>query len=75
MHNFLPAALDAVTQDGRIYGAPIYQTVTTTIYNKRLLAEYGSQAPLPFPWPRNGAPGPRVRYGCVPPVVRMTWGV
>ncbi|MFF8917311.1 hypothetical protein ACF08M_29375 [Streptomyces sp. NPDC015032] len=25
-------------------------------------------APLPFSWPRNGAPGPRVRYGCVPPV-------
>lgn len=24
--------------------------------------------PLPFSWPRNGAPGPRVRYGCVPPV-------
>lgn len=45
VHKFLPAALDAVTQDGRIYGAPIYQTVTTTIYNKWLLAEYGSQAP------------------------------
>ncbi len=26
------------------------------------------RAPLPFPWPRNGVPGPRVRYGCVPPV-------
>ncbi|WP_330290073.1 IS66 family transposase [Streptomyces sp. NBC_00576] len=23
---------------------------------------------LPFSWPRNGVPGPRVRYGCVPPV-------
>ncbi|MFJ9475765.1 hypothetical protein ACIRRI_12195 [Streptomyces mirabilis] len=32
-------------------------------------------APLPFSWPRNGAPGPRVRYGCVPPVEVMTWGV
>ncbi|MFD6327781.1 IS6 family transposase, partial [Streptomyces sp. NPDC058442] len=32
-------------------------------------------SPLPFSWPRNGAPGPRVRYGCVPPVEGMTWGV
>jgi acyl-CoA dehydrogenase len=23
-------------------------------------------APLPFSWPRNGAPGPRARYGCLP---------
>ncbi len=35
---------------------------------------YAARAPLPFSWPRNGAPGPRVRYGCLPPVACMTWG-
>ncbi|WP_103532001.1 hypothetical protein [Streptomyces sp. SM11] len=39
------------------------------------LVGYSTTTPLPFLWPRNGAPGPRVRYGCVPPVGGMTWGV
>lgn len=30
--------------------------------------------PLPFSWPRNGAPGPRARYGCLPPVEGMMKG-
>ncbi|MEC4020109.1 hypothetical protein, partial [Streptomyces sp. H27-D2] len=32
-------------------------------------------APLSFSWPRNGAPGPRVRHDYVPPAARMAWGV
>lgn len=61
VHRFLPAALDAVTQeDGRIYAAPIYQTVTTTIYNKRLLAESGVRTP-PATWDEIKAAAPRLR--------------
>ncbi|MFE2533575.1 ABC transporter substrate-binding protein [Streptomyces sp. NPDC059371] len=60
VHTFLPAALDAVTHDGRIYGAPIYQTVTTTIYNKRLLAEAGVTTP-PSTWDEIKAAAPRLR--------------
>ncbi|MFE5143532.1 hypothetical protein ACFRDV_38815 [Streptomyces fagopyri] len=31
--------------------------------------------PLCFSWSCNGAAGLRARYGCVPSVDRMTWGV
>lgn len=44
---FLPTARNAVTVGDRIYGAPIYQTVTTTIYNKRLLSDAGVATPPP----------------------------
>ncbi|MFJ6837180.1 ABC transporter substrate-binding protein [Streptomyces sp. NPDC091209] len=60
VHKFLPAALDAVTRDGRIYGAPIYQTVTTTIYNKRLLSESGVRRP-PTTWDEIKAAAPKLR--------------
>ncbi|WNF27244.1 sugar ABC transporter substrate-binding protein [Streptomyces sp. C11-1] len=56
---FLPTALDAVTEGGRIYGAPIYQTVTTTIYNKRLLSEAGVTTP-PATWEEIKAAAPRL---------------
>ncbi|MFJ6727210.1 ABC transporter substrate-binding protein [Streptomyces sp. NPDC091281] len=57
---FLPAALDAVTADGRVYGAPIYQTVTTTVYNRRLLAEAGVLTP-PATWDEIRAAAPLLR--------------
>lgn len=56
---FLSAALDAVTENGRIYGAPIYQTVTTTIYNKRLLSEAGVTTP-PTTWDEIKAAAPKL---------------
>ena len=34
---FLPAALPGLTVDGKVYAAPIYHTVTTTMYNKTIL--------------------------------------
>ncbi|MDX3748590.1 sugar ABC transporter substrate-binding protein [Streptomyces sp. AK08-02] len=60
LDRFLPSALDAVSQDGRIYGAPIYQTVTTTIYNKRLLTEAGVSTP-PATWDEIKAAAPKLR--------------
>lgn len=60
MDKFLPTARDAVTVGDRIYGAPIYQTVTTTIYNKRLLSDAGVATP-PATWEEIKAAAPKLR--------------
>jgi hypothetical protein len=39
-----------------------------------LLSLTGEPPPLPFLWPRNGAPGLRVRHDCSP-LLLMIWGV
>lgn len=39
--SYLPASLSALTVDGKLYGVPIYQTITAPIYNKKLFAEAG----------------------------------
>ncbi|MFF1484785.1 ABC transporter substrate-binding protein [Streptomyces sp. NPDC058319] len=57
---FLPSALAAATVRGEIYGAPIYQTVTTTLYNKRLLDDAGVLAP-PATWKEVEAAAPKLR--------------
>lgn len=57
---FLPTARNAVTVGDRIYGAPIYQTVTTTIYNKRLLSDAGVATP-PATWEEIKAAAPKLR--------------
>ncbi|MGW2620626.1 ABC transporter substrate-binding protein [Streptomyces sp. NPDC001500] len=59
-NRFMPRALDAVTYGGRMYGAPIYQTVTTTLYNRRLLAEAGVATP-PTTWDEIRAAAPKLR--------------
>lgn len=38
---YLPNALTALTVDGKLYGVPIYQTITAPIYNKKLFADAG----------------------------------
>ncbi|MFC4009773.1 ABC transporter substrate-binding protein [Nonomuraea purpurea] len=38
---YLPNALTSLTTDGKLYGVPIYQTITAPIYNKKLFAEAG----------------------------------
>ncbi|MFF0243994.1 extracellular solute-binding protein [Streptosporangium sandarakinum] len=38
---YLPNALTGLTVDGKLYGVPIYQTITAPIYNKKLFAEAG----------------------------------
>ncbi|MFI9582642.1 ABC transporter substrate-binding protein [Streptomyces sp. NPDC052236] len=57
---FLPAALDVMKHDGEIYGAPIYMTVTTTIYNKRLLNAAGVTTP-PATWDEIKAAAPKLK--------------
>ncbi|MET7620047.1 sugar ABC transporter substrate-binding protein [Streptomyces sp. NPDC005408] len=57
---FLPATMDAMKQDGKIYGAPIYQTITTTIYNKKLLTQAGVATP-PATWDEIKAAAPKLK--------------
>ncbi|GAA0939925.1 sugar ABC transporter substrate-binding protein [Kribbella koreensis] len=58
--NFLPGALNALTVDGKIYAAPIYHTVTTTIYNKKLLDKAGITTP-PQTWDEIKAAAPKLK--------------
>ncbi|MGW7363029.1 ABC transporter substrate-binding protein [Streptomyces sp. NPDC054841] len=57
---FRPAALEAMTQDGKIYAAPIYHTVTSTLYNKKLLDEAGITEP-PATWDAIRAAAPKLK--------------
>jgi multiple sugar transport system substrate-binding protein len=58
--NFLPGALNALTVDGKVYAAPIYHTVTTTIYNKSLLDKAGITTP-PQTWDEIKAAAPKLK--------------
>jgi multiple sugar transport system substrate-binding protein len=57
---FLPGALSALTVDGKVYAAPIYHTVTTTIYNKKLLDKAGITTP-PQTWDEIKAAAPKLK--------------
>ncbi len=46
---FYPQTIDAVTYDGSVYGYPIYQTSTTTVYNTALFEQAGIEE-LPTTW-------------------------
>ncbi|MET9242103.1 extracellular solute-binding protein [Nonomuraea sp. NPDC003709] len=39
--SYLPNSLAALTVNGKLYGVPIYQTITAPIYNKKLFADAG----------------------------------
>ncbi|MFI7633623.1 ABC transporter substrate-binding protein [Nonomuraea sp. NPDC049400] len=39
--SYLPNSLTALTVNGKLYGVPIYQTITAPIYNKKLFADAG----------------------------------
>ncbi|WP_308798595.1 sugar ABC transporter substrate-binding protein [Agromyces silvae] len=47
--SYLPAPVGAVTFDDEIYGVPIYQTATTTVYNRALFESAGI-TDLPETW-------------------------
>ncbi|WP_405998526.1 ABC transporter substrate-binding protein [Streptomyces sp. NBC_00829] len=57
---FLPAALEAMKQNGKVFAAPIYHTVTTTLYNKKLLDKAGITKP-PATWDEIRAAVPKLK--------------
>ncbi|WP_327640150.1 extracellular solute-binding protein [Kribbella sp. NBC_00482] len=57
---FLPAAIPGLTVDGKVYGAPIYHTVTTTMYNKTVLTKAGISKP-PETWDEIKAAAPKLK--------------
>ncbi|WP_405678075.1 ABC transporter substrate-binding protein [Streptomyces sp. NBC_01511] len=57
---FLPSALDSLTHDGKVYAAPIYHTITTTLYNKKLLDQAGIKEP-PATWDDVKAAAPKLK--------------
>jgi multiple sugar transport system substrate-binding protein len=60
-----PSAVSAVTVRGQAYGVPIYQTVTTTVYNRKLFAEAGI-SDLPRTWDEVRAAAPKLAARGVP---------
>lgn len=46
---FLPNAVESLSVDGELYGAPIYHTVVTPMYNKAVFADAGITEP-PATW-------------------------
>ncbi|NUR91514.1 MAG: extracellular solute-binding protein [Nonomuraea sp.] len=56
---FRPAALNALTIDGKLYGVPIYQTVTAPIFNKKVFADAGIDK-LPETWDEVKADAPKL---------------
>ncbi|WP_019632114.1 ABC transporter substrate-binding protein [Actinomadura atramentaria] len=58
--SFLPGALKALSVDGKLYAAPIYHTVTSTLYNKKLLDKAGIKKP-PETWDEIRAAAPKLK--------------
>ncbi|MEU4197061.1 extracellular solute-binding protein [Kribbella sp. NPDC026611] len=57
---FLPAAIPGLTVDGKVYGVPIYHTVTTTMYNKTALTKAGISKP-PETWDEIKTAAPKLK--------------
>ncbi len=57
---FLPAAIPGLTVDGKVYAAPIYHTVTTTMFNKTVLTKAGISKP-PETWDEIKAAAPKIK--------------
>ncbi|WP_329521990.1 extracellular solute-binding protein [Spirillospora sp. NBC_01491] len=57
---FLPTALAALSSDGKLYGVPIYHTVTSMMFNKKLLDKAGVKDP-PQTWDEIKAAAPKLK--------------
>lgn len=62
---FRPSTVAALTVEGKAYGVPMYQTVTTTVYNRKLFAEAGITE-LPRTWDEIKAAAPKLAARGVP---------
>jgi multiple sugar transport system substrate-binding protein len=62
---YRPSAVDALTVQGQAYGLPLYQTVTTTVYNRKLFAEAGI-TDLPDTWDEVRAAAPKLAAHGIP---------
>ncbi|GAA3928618.1 sugar ABC transporter substrate-binding protein [Actinomadura viridis] len=58
--SFLPGSLKALSVEGKLYAAPIYHTITSTIYNKELLDKAGIKTP-PQTWDEIRAAAPKLK--------------
>ncbi|MGP4027083.1 extracellular solute-binding protein [Actinomadura sp. 3N407] len=57
---YLPGAIKALSVEGELYAAPIYHTVTSTLYNKKLLDKAGIKTP-PQTWEEIKAAAPKLK--------------
>ncbi|MEV4603474.1 extracellular solute-binding protein [Amycolatopsis sp. NPDC049253] len=62
---YSPQVLDALRVDGQSYGVPLYRTVTTTVYNRKLFADAGITR-LPRTWAEVEADAPKLAARGVP---------
>jgi multiple sugar transport system substrate-binding protein len=60
-----PAVVDALSVHGRSYAAPLYRTVTTTVYNRKLFTEAGVTE-LPQTWDEVKAAAPKLAAHGIP---------
>ncbi|MEW2502714.1 extracellular solute-binding protein [Amycolatopsis sp. NPDC047767] len=62
---YSPPVLDALRVAGQSYGVPLYRTVTTTVYNRKLFADAGITR-LPRTWDEVEADAPKLAARGVP---------
>ncbi|MEV6823986.1 extracellular solute-binding protein [Amycolatopsis sp. NPDC051102] len=62
---YSPPVLDALRVHGQAYGVPLYRTVTTTVYNRKLFAEAGITQ-LPRTWDEVKAAAPKLAAHGIP---------
>lgn len=62
---YRPSAVSALTVKDQAYAVPLYQTVTTTVYNRKLFAEAGITE-LPDTWDEVRAAAPKLAARGIP---------
>ncbi|WP_327090058.1 extracellular solute-binding protein [Nonomuraea sp. NBC_01738] len=63
--SYLPNALSSLSMDGKLYGVPIYQTITAPIFNKKVFADAGITK-MPTTWEEVKADAPKLAAKKIP---------